>query len=576
MTKPKLSLVVSEKHRPPSRLDWATVEQVLTATGPDGEARTIKLQRLVLDKLLGIPPQESDEYITDGGDDCGIDSFVIDYNNNQIHLITAKTVDAYDKAKKNFPGGEVSKLTHFIRDFVGHVQNLLTRCNPLLRAKILEAWDSIDTGRVFQICLHVCSNQSALMDRDLVVLREALAEFRAAVFEHHLVHLSEEVTRNWAPPISKVLRFNGHKLFEHVDDESDLDGSLQSLVGCVHVAELAQFLRDENSGFVDERLFHANVRCHLGLQNPVNREIAATLRSVQNNRFFCLNNGITIVCEKYLYQSGGFPVTLHRPQIVNGRQTAETIFEAYREDPSSTADVAVFVRIIQTSDLSLIEEVSVATNSQSRIGSRDLRANSSIAKKLAAGLDRLGYYYVRKRGEKSTRAPEQTIDALKAGQLILAYMRGLPEKAKTDTASMFGDEFESVFDPHNITPELLVTAHRIFLQIEMEKHRAMLAMRQSGLTAASSEHWLVEGAFHVLYCVGLLAKRENLDLSSYDSCSDLIPSALAVVGQYYERAERVAAYRLFRSVKARDDLRKEISGGAEIASMHAGQLNLQF
>ena len=94
----------------------------------------------------------------------------------------------------------------------------------------------------------------------------------------------------------------------------------------------------------------------------------------------------------------------------------------------------MFVRVIETSDALLIEEVSIATNSQSRIGSRDLRANSAIAKKLASGLERLGYYYVRKRGEKSAYSPDKTIDALKGGQLILAYVRGQPEKAKTDTA----------------------------------------------------------------------------------------------------------------------------------------------
>jgi len=208
-------------------------------------------------------------------------------------------------------------------------------------------------------------------------------------------------------------------------------------------------------------------------------------KSARNSRFFCLNNGVTIACEKYLYQSGGFPVTLHRPQIINGRQTTETIFEAYRENPSACEDVVVFVRIIETSDAALIEDVAIATNNQSRIGSRDLRPNCSTARKLASGLSQLGYCYVRKRGERSLAPAENTIDALKAGQLILAYVYGEPEKAKTDTASMFGDDFERVFNPNTVTPELIVTAHRLFSEIENEKHRAMLTMRQSGLSAVS-------------------------------------------------------------------------------------------
>jgi hypothetical protein len=575
MNKPHLALV-KNGYRNPSRLDWNAVERVLVATGDDEDARTVKLQRLVLSRFFHIPPQDAEEHITDGGDDCGIDLFVIDDNNQTIHLISTKTVDAFEKAKKNFPGSEVSKLICFVRDFVGHTENLLTRCNPLLRAKIVQSWDLFDAGRVFKICVHVCSNQSGLIERDLKVLREALTEFRAYVFEYHLIHLSEEITRNWSAPTSKTVRFVGKELFEHLETDSDPETSVKSLVGSVRVADLADFLRDDKTGFVDEGLFHANVRGHLGVQNPVNAEIAATLRSDRNNRFFCLNNGVTVVCEKYFYQSGGFPVTLHRPQIINGRQTTETIFQMHRENPRACEDVIVFLRVIETSDPTLIEEISVATNNQSRIGSRDLRANSSIARKLASGLDHLGYYYVRKRGELSTLSADRTVDALKAGQLVLAYARGEPEKAKTDTTSMFGDDFEKVFNPDVVTPELIVTAHRLFSEIEAEKHRAMMTMRQSGLSAASAEHWLVEGAFHVLFCVGLGAKKLEVDLADFDRCVPLIPEAMKLVGRYYERNDRVAAYRLFRSVKARDDLRQVMIGDTEAANHQSRQLRFLF
>lgn len=429
MNRTRLQLVETPQ-RIPSRLDWATVERVLVTTGREQDARTVRLQRLVLSRFFSIPANEAEDHITDGGDDCGIDLFVIDDNNQTIHLISTKTVDAYEKAKKNFPGSEVSKLICFVQDFVRRNDNLLTRCNPLLRSKVVQSWDHFESGRVFRICVHVCSNQSALIDRDLKVLRDALAECKAALFEYHLVHLADEVTRNWSAPLSRAVRFVGRELFEHLEGETQTEASVKSLVGSIRIVDLVAFLRDEQTGFIDENLFHANVRGHLGVQNPVNTEIAGTLKGNRNNRFFCLNNGVTIVCERYLYQSGGFPVTLHRPQIINGRQTAETIFEAYRENPSACEDVVVFVRVIETSETALIDEISVATNNQSRIGSRDLRANSSISRKLASGLANLGYYYVRKRGERSELPAENTIDALKAGQLILAYVRGEPEKER--------------------------------------------------------------------------------------------------------------------------------------------------
>lgn len=558
MGRPSLK-IISGGSRSPSRLDWATVEQALSATGELDEPRTIKFQRLVLSRLFGISVLEADQYITDGGDDCGIDCFVLDYNDNKIHLVSTKTVETFDKANKNFPGVEVSKLICFVRDLVRKSDSLPLRCNPLLRSKLTEAWDAMDSGRVFVICVHICSNQSNLIERDFRSLQESLVEFRALAFEHSLSRLSDEVSKNWSPSTLKVLKFVGGEQFEHTKPCADSNRITRALVGAVSLSDLCDFLRDQQTTFIDENLFHANVRGHLGILNPVNREIADTLRGPDNHRFFFLNNGITIVCEKYLYQSGGFPITLHRPQIVNGRQTAETIF-AVCGKPSGATDLTVAVRVIETSDPDLIEEISIATNSQSRIGARDLRANSSIAKKLGAGLERLGYYYVRKRGETSLYSPERTIDALKAAQLILAYLKGLPEKAKTDTSSMFGEAFEDVFDPNLVTPELLVSAHNIFLAIEQEKHRAMLTMRASGLSAASTEHWLVEGSFHVLYAVGLIARKRQLDLSNYDGCSPLVEEAMQLVGRYYEVADRIAAYRLFRSVKAREDIRQSVEG----------------
>src|SRR3954454_21430826 len=98
MSRPRLELV-SDAARSPSRLDWATVERVLVATGDEEDARTVKLQRLVLSRFFGIPPQEAEEHITDGGDDCGIDLFVVDDSDQTIHLISTKTVDAFEKAR---------------------------------------------------------------------------------------------------------------------------------------------------------------------------------------------------------------------------------------------------------------------------------------------------------------------------------------------------------------------------------------------------------------------------------------------------------------------------------------------
>ncbi|WP_439360659.1 hypothetical protein [Bradyrhizobium sp. DASA03007] len=66
-----------------------------------------------------------------------------------------------------------------------------------------------------------------------------------------------------------------------------------------------------------------------------------------------------------------------------------------------------------------------------------------------------------------------------------------------------------------------------------------------------------------------------MDLSNYDACSPLIEEAMQLVGRYYEDADRVAAYRLFRSVKAREDLRQLIEG-VKLNSAQSRQLGFGF
>jgi hypothetical protein len=302
--------VINGSPRSPSRLDWSTVEQALSCNGGADEPRTLKFQRLILNKLFNVSRLDADQFITDGGDDCGIDCFMIDYNDKKIHLVSTKTVDSYDKSNKNFPGSEVAKLVYFVRDFVRKSENLPLRCNPLLRSRLTEAWDAMDSGSVFAICVHLCSNQSSLIERDFRSLKDGLSEFRAIAFEHPLSRFSDEVSKNWSPPTLKALKFVGGEQFEHARPTAQ-DETTKALIGTVKLSDLCDFLREPQTGFVDENLFHANVRGHLGILNPVNREIATTLRGPDNHRFFFLNNGITIICDKYLYQSGGFPVTLH-------------------------------------------------------------------------------------------------------------------------------------------------------------------------------------------------------------------------------------------------------------------------
>jgi len=73
-------------------------------------------------------------------------------------------------------------------------------------------------------------------------------------------------------------------------------------------------------------LFEENIREYLG-KNTINKEIINTLKSkTDRSNFFYYNNGITIICSKVGTPSGN-SLELFQPQVVNGCQTINSIFE---------------------------------------------------------------------------------------------------------------------------------------------------------------------------------------------------------------------------------------------------------
>jgi hypothetical protein len=166
-----------------------------------------------------------------------------------------------------------------------------------------------------------------------------------------------------------------------------------------------------------------NPRSFLELKNnPVNREIEASIRNVKSNEFALFNNGITIIADGTSISSdtakqGTAQVVLRNPQLVNGAQTAYTLGRIY-EECAKTKDFKVFkgkevllkiitfvgIRKASGGDarLSLVSDISKASNAQTKVEESDRRSNDPVQLKLQQALfEQYGLYYERKRGEFS-------------------------------------------------------------------------------------------------------------------------------------------------------------------------------
>ncbi|MCE6998592.1 AIPR family protein [Saccharothrix sp. S26] len=148
----------------------------------------------------------------------------------------------------------------------------------------------------------------------------------------------------------------------------------QALLGLLSARDLVMRILVDESGRLRKTLFHGNVRDYLGDENPVNREIANTLRDPsRRERFAVLNNGITIVT-RGLHVVGD-DVYLDDFEIVNGCQTCHVLFE-HRDE--LTDNVQVSVRIVHSHDEDVINGIVGATNRQTTISEEDLTIRESF------------------------------------------------------------------------------------------------------------------------------------------------------------------------------------------------------
>lgn len=141
-----------------------------------------------------------------------------------------------------------------------------------------------------------------------------------------------------------------------------ISGASTAYIGVVKCLDYVKLIGKE-SGELNKGLFYENVRDYLGQRNPVNQDIAATIRSTdQRGQFAILNNGVTIVARS-VTPSGDF-FKISQFQIVNGCQTSHVLF---RDRKALTDDMYITVKLIETSDIDLASRIITTTNSQSHV-----------------------------------------------------------------------------------------------------------------------------------------------------------------------------------------------------------------
>lgn len=385
------------------------------------KARSRAFIHLFLKVRFGLLDFKGREYyITDGPDDGGIDAYFINNDSKTVYIIQSKFRTTHDNFKdKNITFGELLQM-----DVDRITKGDDTNENGVAyNGKIKQLQRDIssvsDIGRYSYEIIMLAN----LRDQQQNALRKLTGGFPATVFDYKKTYselifpvvsgtyYNEKELRitlnlsNVKPSRSRI-SYNVNTSFKQCDI---------SLV-FVPTIEIGRILyKYKNS------ILKFNPRSYLELaNNTVNREISNTITDRATNEFALFNNGITMLSDGTDFSERVgvrdlAQVIVTNPQIINGGQTAYTLSRLYEQvlKGSYLEDIfenkEVLLKIItfniepgddQAQQLTLIEDISKATNQQTPVNEADRRSNDKIQIQLQEKIfNDFGFYYERKRGE---------------------------------------------------------------------------------------------------------------------------------------------------------------------------------
>lgn len=533
----------------------AKVERVLAKT--QKVHKSYGFLYMVLETLFPRADEEISSMITDGGNDRGADAVHIVTNGDaaHVHIFQSKYGETLKSAQKHFPGSEVDKLITLITDICNKADGLIESVNPVLAGKINDIWTLIDKGRVISFKVFFISNTNPLITHEHARMKAFCRQYDMVSFEQLSYSLiSQLVIADQRPNEEGSLDCIDLQKFER----SDFD--IRGLVANVDARSFIELITTEDQEGIKRHLFNDNIRGYLGLEGGFNKQIKSSAISEDNHLFWYQNNGITIVAEDFSHQPmRGSKIRLKNFQIVNGAQTSYSLVNAFRSDPDKISQIVLLVKIFASRREDISEKIAIATNSQARISPRDLKANDSIQKKIAAAFLDLGLLYERKRNQYDSDSTLQKVDSLKLGQAILAYHLEEPHQAKTSSDEIFGDHYNRIFSK-DLDVRYLAKIAKLLLFVGQYRDDQLLSMRTSE-TAHPGIEFVGYAQWHFLYCIKLLAEKDGKFIPDVDEFEDYLRRAVDMISKIAREHYAQSLYRVFRSARTKELIKRELGFG---------------
>lgn len=455
-------------------------------------------------------PDKYTQQLTDGADDGGIDlAFIDPTDSNQdptIILIQSKYSESFSNVRDYKK--ELNEAINAINDFRC---NQTSGYNKKIRSILRNALNEID-AKNFVVEYNFFTTTTLTETNRKNIEKELDARLKEV--NHQLNESGENYTFEYAiytlDQIAQQIEIvkNPKKFVE--EDQVKFyksDGALkyvlsENIHGIIVNVSSREILKLYESHLMTGGLFAQNNRFFVKAKK-IDDKILDTI-SQKAERFWFLNNGITIACENFY--TDGDVLRLENFSIINGCQTTTLIGKA-DDLPEFKVQLKVIGVNLGEDTENLVSKIAEASNSQKPIYDRDLKSNAPEQTALQQKFERNSppIFIEIKRGAKKKKQKQhndwQYLTNEKLGQYLLSFQFQMPGTARSKTKAIFSDDeiyntlFKRNFDPAHITDLLK-------LQNEISNIQKNLDINFSD----EIQEAIANGEQTLLACIGFILK----------------------------------------------------------------------
>lgn len=406
-------------------------------------------------KDYDLSDDEIESGLVGAGNDGGCDGIYIFLNENLILPDQIETITALKESKVELVIIQAKRELSFSEDTIMKWKtvsnNLLKLSNSLEEFKSRYNEDVLEKFRTFR-------DLYTKLIRSRVKLNFRFCYVTYAVECHPNVQAQAEelkqiISANY--PSSKVLvEFVGaDDLFQKYNSEAETIinlslvempiglGKNKDYIGLVSLAEYYGFITDENQ-CLRKKFFEANVRDYQG-KNAVNSSIRNSLEDANDEDFWWLNNGITILASEATMASSK-ELQLVNPEIVNGLQTSNEIYNYYSQnrDLLISENRNILVRVIVPETEKVRDDIIFATNNQTNIPKSSLRVTDPIHLQIEMYFKSRGLYYDRRKNyyKNQGKKANEIIGVSFLGQCLITLFLQKPDYARARPSTLLTDD----------------------------------------------------------------------------------------------------------------------------------------